>query len=365
MITRRPITRRWAMRLAGLLVVMLGVAAWPQRRVAAHPLATTTVAIAVRSDDVHVIIAADADPLIAKLEALGDLAPSAIRTGDERTARLRDLTATLLSHLDLRTDGSPLALESQRVSVDDTGQATWQLRASLPPRAQSLTWRSTFIFGSYPLAVRQMSGRESVEWLQGPETSAPVAIHNGGSSLSFPRGLVMGFTHIVPAGLDHILFVVGLYLLSRRTREVLLQVTAFTVAHSITLGLGLYGFVSVPPAIVEPLIALSVAYVGVENLFTSRLHPWRVAFVFLFGLLHGMGFADALSGLRLSAASLASTLVSFNIGVEAGQLAVIAMAAAVLVALTHVRASAARPAARIASAAIGLAGLLWTIERVI
>ena len=185
------------------------------------------------------------------------------------------------------------------------------------------------------------------------------------ASLDFTRGLAMGFTHIVPAGLDHILFVLGLFLLSRRPREVLLQVTAFTLAHSVTLGLSLYGLVSAPASIVEPMIALSVAYVGVENLMTSRLRPWRVAVVFAFGLLHGMGFAEALAGLRLSASSLVTTLVSFNLGVEGGQLTVIAAAAAVLALIARVRDTAALPMARLASAGIGVAGVAWTIQRLI
>ncbi len=113
--------------------------------------------------------------------------------------------------------------------------------------------------------------------------------------------LWLGYTHILPKGLDHILFVLGIFLLSPRWKTMLLQVTAFTVAHSITLGLSIYGIVSLPSAIVEPLIALSIAYVAIENLFTRELKPWRLALVFMFGLLHGLGFAGVLSELGLAA----------------------------------------------------------------
>ena len=113
------------------------------------------------------------------------------------------------------------------------------------------------------------------------------------------RYLTLGFTHILPHGLDHMLFVLGIYLLSRRARSVLLQVSAFTVAHSITLGLSMYGLVSVSPRIVEPMIAISIAYVAIENLFCSELKSWRVVLVFAFGLLHGLGFAGALQELGL------------------------------------------------------------------
>jgi hydrogenase/urease accessory protein HupE len=99
----------------------------------------------------------------------------------------------------------------------------------------------------------------------------------------------LGFTHIVPYGFDHMLFVLGVYLLSGRARTVLCQVSAFTVAHSITLGLSMYGIVALPPRIVEPMIAVSIAYVAIENIFVKELKSWRVALVFTFGLLHGMG----------------------------------------------------------------------------
>src|SRR3989441_3583672 len=98
--------------------------------------------------------------------------------------------------------------------------------------------------------------------------------------------LALGFTHIVPKGLDHMLFVLGIFLISRRLRQILAQVSAFTIAHSITLALSVYGIISVSPRIVEPLIAVSIAYVAIENIFMSELKPWRLALVFAFGLLH-------------------------------------------------------------------------------
>src|SRR4029079_3133987 len=96
---------------------------------------------------------------------------------------------------------------------------------------------------------------------------------------------------------DHMLFVLGIYLLTRRARSVLLQVSAFTVAHSITLALSMYGVIAVSPRSVEPLIAISIAYVAIENIFLAELKSWRVVLVFVFGLLHGMGFAGGLKEL--------------------------------------------------------------------
>jgi len=138
--------------------------------------------------------------------------------------------------------------------------------------------------------------------------------------------LKLGYTHILPLGLDHILFVLSLFLLSPKLKTVLWQSLAFTVAHSITLGLAMYGVVKVSPAIVEPLIALSIMYVALENVFVKKLRPSRIGVVFLFGLVHGLGFASALSSLGLPQNSFLSSLVMFNVGVELGQLTVILLA---------------------------------------
>ena len=177
------------------------------------------------------------------------------------------------------------------------------------------------------------------------------------------RYLTLGFTHIVPHGLDHMLFVLGIYLLSGRARSVLWQVSAFTVAHSITLGLSMYGVVAVSPEIVEPLIALSIAYVAIENIFLSELKSWRVALVFAFGLLHGMGFAGALKELGLPRSEFVTALVTFNVGVEAGQLAVIG-AAFVLVGWHCAHRAWYRSRIVVpASMLIACTAVYWTIER--
>jgi hydrogenase/urease accessory protein HupE len=179
------------------------------------------------------------------------------------------------------------------------------------------------------------------------------------------RYLALGFTHIVPNGLDHMLFVLGIFLLSGRARTIFAQVSAFTVAHSITLGLSLYGIVSVSPKIVEPMIAVSIAYVAIENIILKDLSPWRVALVFGFGLLHGMGFAGALKEVGLPRSEFLTALVTFNVGVEAGQLAVIA-AAFLLVGWHCAHRRWYRNGIVVpASAMIACVAVYWTLERVI
>lgn len=175
--------------------------------------------------------------------------------------------------------------------------------------------------------------------------------------------LKLGFTHILPLGLDHILFVLSIFFLSSRLSTVLWQATAFTVAHSITLGLAMYGFIKPLPAVIEPVIALSIFFVAVENLLSSELKPGRIAIVFLFGLVHGMGFASVLTELGLPPNDYLLALLSFNGGVELGQIAVI-LGAYLLVGRwfsdrSWYRARVVNPA----SALIALVAMYWTIER--
>jgi hypothetical protein len=135
--------------------------------------------------------------------------------------------------------------------------------------------------------------------------------------------LQLGFQHILPLGLDHILFVLGLFLLSPKLKPVLWQATAFTAAHSITLALAMFKVITPSPAIVEPIIALSIMYVALENIWSPALKRSRIGIVFLFGLVHGMGFANVLGSLGLPQDAYFTSLLMFNVGVELGQLAVI------------------------------------------
>jgi hypothetical protein len=133
----------------------------------------------------------------------------------------------------------------------------------------------------------------------------------------------LGFSHIIPEGFDHILFVIGLCLLSTKIKTILWQATAFTIAHSITLALSMKGLIVAPGAVVEPIIALSILFVAIENLLLTELKPWRVLVVFMFGLIHGMGFASALNEIGLPRNQFFTSIFSFNIGVELGQAAII------------------------------------------
>ena len=176
--------------------------------------------------------------------------------------------------------------------------------------------------------------------------------------------LRVGYTHILPDGFDHILFIVSLYILEPRLKPVLLQATAFTVAHSITLGLAMYGLIQPPSSVIEPIIALSILFVTIENIITDRLNPWRVAVVFGFGLVHGMGFASALTGLGLPQKDYFGSLISFNVGVELGQVSVILLCWALVGRWAANKAWYKQRVVIPVSVIIGLIAAYWTVERV-
>jgi len=137
--------------------------------------------------------------------------------------------------------------------------------------------------------------------------------------------LKLGYHHIIPAGMDHILFVSALCLLSNKIKTILWQATAFTVAHSVTLALSMKNIIVVPTAITEPIIAMSICFVAIENILFSELKAWRILVVFMFGLIHGMGFASALNEIGLPPGKFYTSILAFNGGVELGQITIIAI----------------------------------------
>jgi len=177
---------------------------------------------------------------------------------------------------------------------------------------------------------------------------------------SFTR---QGFVHVLPLGLDHILFVLGLFFLSRKWKPVIYQVSVFTIAHTITLGLATLDLVAAPSNVVEPIIAASIAVVAIENIFFPGYRHVRLLVVFFFGLIHGLGFAGALSAFDLDPTSLVIGLLGFNVGVEFGQLAVIALVFGATFWLTEEKAYRKWVVVP-GSALIALMGIYWTIERV-
>ena len=182
------------------------------------------------------------------------------------------------------------------------------------------------------------------------------------------RFLLLGIEHIF-TGYDHIAFLLGLLLLGGTFRELVKVVTAFTVAHSVTLALATLEVVRIGPRIVEPLIAASIVYVAVENLWALRSEAARASAVrhrwlltLAFGLVHGFGFADALQKLHLPRSAIAAALFTFNVGVEVGQVCIVAVAFPLLLRLRRAR-GFDPVGVRAASACVGALGLFWLVQR--
>lgn len=303
-------------------------------------------------------------------DRLRTLNPEALR------AQFNRFEAEYLAGVTVEFDGQRVAPKILAIDIPSVGDARVarntrvRLAGDIPVGAKVFHWAYAASFGSSILRLPGTAPGEVVAlWVLDGAKSERFILGVGLQPLTrlevVQQYTALGFTHIVPKGLDHILFVLGLFLLATAWRPLLWQVTAFTVAHTLTLGLTIYGVLSLSPTIVEPLIAASIAVVAVENMLTARLHTWRVFIVFGFGLLHGMGFAGVLQEIGLPRTEFITGLISFNVGVELGQLAVIALA---FLAVGHwfrerpwYRTRVVLPA----SGAIALIGLYWTIERLL
>lgn len=180
----------------------------------------------------------------------------------------------------------------------------------------------------------------------------------------FWKYMLIGYEHILPDGFDHILFITCVFLLNTDIKQIVLQASMFTVAHTITLGLAMYNVINPPPAIIEPLIALSIVFLALENMYNKKVKPWRIVTVFLFGMVHGMGFAGALSQLGMPQYAFATALISFNVGVELGQLTIILLLYFLLAKPFSKRIWYRRAIVIPISAVIAVVAVWWTIERI-
>jgi hypothetical protein len=243
-----------------------------------------------------------------------------------------------------------------------------EFAGTLPMGARTISIRLPYIMGDTVQVYELPNGGSHDEPVSAGEMSSSVALEmppagTDSRLADFARYVAAGFRHIVPNGWDHILFALGLFLLSPRLGPLLWQVSAFTLAHSITLSLSIYGVIRLPPAVTEPLVAASIVCVAVENLYTSKLSRWRTLVVFGFGLIHGLGFANAFARIGLPRSDFLVGVVGFNAGVECGQLAVIA--AAFLCVGWFRRQPWYREAIVVpASGAIAVIAAIWVVERI-
>ena len=240
----------------------------------------------------------------------------------------------LLEKISLKFNQKVQPLNIQTVDIPDVGDldlariSMINFTGKLPKNTNTVSWQWDESFGNAVLRVGTTENPElHSSYLLDGKSSDEISLKdtkNLSTWEQFTNYMKVGFIHIVPKGLDHILFVVGLFLLSSQLKPLLIQITSFTLAHSVTLALGIYGVIAISPAIVEPLIAASIIYICIENIFADKHSRWRPILIFLFGLLHGLGFASVLQEVGLSSSNFITSLVAFNIGVELGQLSVIA-----------------------------------------
>jgi len=372
--------------LSGLIVLFLAVLFLSMPPVAAHELRPTIVdAVLDDGGAVELTLSTNAEALLAGIgpeHEDTDDAPEAQRYDALRAldaaamqAELRDFAPRLLDGIALSIGGQPVALSLSDITVPPVGDTSRARLSTIRVTGQAeapvgmLDWRLDREFGASVLRLSEPGAADpfdSTYVLAGDRASLTVGpgVEPRSAMHTLYDYIPIGFDHIIPKGLDHILFVIGLFLLSTRLGPLLWQVTTFTLAHSITLALAALGIVTVSPGIVEPLIAASIVFIAVENIMTDRLHSWRLVTVFVFGLLHGLGFAGVLAEVGLPPGQFVSGLIGFNIGVELGQLAVIA-ACYLLVGFWFSHRSWYRPVIVYpASAAIALVAAYWFIERV-
>jgi hydrogenase/urease accessory protein HupE len=299
----------------------------------------------------------------------------------ELAVAFRPFEQEFTQRVELNFDGERVPLSITHIDIPEPGYpkvpriSVITLEGHIERSVKTASWYYPARFGDNAVRVRQVDEANEKwhwsdwQWLRKDEHSTPFSLTEVFTRQPVTQVistyLVLGFEHILPRGLDHILFILGIFLLSTHMRPLLWQVTMFTIAHTITLGLSMRGVISLPPNVVEPLIALSIAWIGVENMFAHSLHKSRLVIVFIFGLLHGMGFASVLADFGMPANAFMTALISFNIGVELGQLAVILLAF-LAVGFWFGNKHWYRPVIVVpCSLLIAVTGLYWTWDRIV
>jgi len=366
----------WVMIATGLIPAL------PQ----AHEVQPVVVDITLDQESVNLEVILNVEVVLAGIDASTTQdtndSPAADQYDDLRRLDADALSqvitarkAVILDAVNLSTDQQRLDLSLVEITTETNvdpslpRQTRLRLMAELPPGDAPVTLGLDASLGAF--AIRQQDDRIN------PEDLYTDYIAAGQTSLPIPRGarldrsnfsifgqyIQSGIAHIIPKGLDHIIFIMGLFFFSPRWRPLLMQVTVFTLAHSCTLAMATLGWVQLSAALVEPLIALSIVWIGVENILRPNIGAARLAVIFTFGLLHGLGFAFVLGEVGLVGSAFAISLVGFNIGVELGQLLVLMPLVIFGLFFRHHHRYHARVEIP-ASAVIALTGAYWFVERV-
>ena len=299
---------------------------------------------------------------------------------DELREQFTPFHTTLLGGVNLLVDGVSIPLQMGVIDIAPPGYtkvpraSVIRLAGTVPGGSTSLRWYYPPRFGDQAVRVRQVDEERgeyhwsSYQWIKDDKLSEPFSLTEVFAKPTFwsvgSSYLNAGFLHIVPKGLDHVLFILGVFLITMRLRPLLIQITMFTVAHSLTLSLGVLGYVNIPPQVVEPLIALSIAYVAFENLASDRLSRFRLPVIFGFGLLHGLGFASVLAEFGLPEGLYFAALFWFNVGVEFAQIGLLVAAYLGITVWFSCPEAYRRYVVLPGSLVIGGVGTYWMAERI-
>ncbi len=298
-----------------------------------------------------------------------------LMTSSQLKQAMKDNETRFLNKLSLKAGDKRLDLRIEDIQVEEESDLELprltriRVSTNLPSDESYLTFSWERTLGA--LVIRTVSdenmNEEYAAWLQPGEQTDKIFLTGRTSKSSFEilgQYIYLGATHIIPKGRDHIVFILGLFFFSNRLRPLIGQITVFTIAHTVTLLMASFGLLNISPSFVEPLIALSIVWIGIENIFRPKLGISRLAVIFIFGLLHGLGFALVLGDIGLAGSSFVISLLAFNIGVELGQLIVLTpfiLCSPFIAFQTWYRSFVAIPA----SSLIALIGVYWVFERLI
>ncbi len=335
-------------------------------RAAAHEEPTSFLDLRLGGDGITASLIASATDFAHDLPTIE---PAMLLDPAVAAAQHTALAAIVRSRLQLSADGAPLAGELRAITpIPGKRDVHLALRYTWPSAPAILGVRCRlFPYDPRHRTFLNIHENERLVRQEIFEGDAPPIEYRAGSPQRIGavvwQFVVEGVHHIF-IGPDHILFIIGLLLLGGSVGLLLRIVTAFTVAHSITLGLATLGIVNPPAALIEPAIALSIVFVGVHAFLGKKMRDPRLLFAFGFGLIHGFGFANVLAEMALPPSALGWSLFAFNGGVEIGQACIVLAIAPLLALLRH---RSARASSRIISAGalcVTTAGAFWFFQRI-
>ncbi len=311
-------------------------------------------------------------PNATQYDALRALEPDILRE------RFKDFEGEFLNSFEFIVNDKVQKLALKNTKIDIIGYKKrprktvliYQVKLNEWPK--TLTWQYGKIYGDSALRWQMYKKDEynwsQWQWLRDGNSSGIIDINHAepvGIIQRFVEFVKIGFNHVIPLGWDHILFIIGMPLSSLLWRRLLVLVSSFTLAHTLTLGLAMFGLVEISPRIIEPLIAFSIAYVAIENLIIKQSIKRKTLVVFVFGLIHGLGFASMLKSFEMTTEYFSTTLIGFNVGVELAQIVIIFTVVLVLIILRALKFNYRKLAIIPTSIIIALIGFYWGIERLI